>query len=221
MNAKKFLPRRRTLLLFGAAMLVLWVLLPLTPEEWGFRLGRLHSLFITLLLLVVIHFFALAERLLSGEGSHGGPSRTALAGVATAFAVAVGVPLAIGVAYPQFEVPRPAETAVVASPEERGKGFFQSPATGCFACHSIATEGIRGGERGPDLSGVGGRATTRVPGTAAGDYLTEHIKRGSDASFFVVQGYPPIMPPFGQRLKKEEIDDLVAFLLSLEGNVTK
>jgi hypothetical protein len=59
--------------------------------------------------------------------------------------------------------------------EKRGKEVFLSPQFSCFACHTIEALGIRGGQRGPDLSSVGRQAEVRKRGLSAEDYLRESI----------------------------------------------
>ena len=84
----------------------------------------------------------------------------------------------------------------------------------CTTCHGIGRAG-----RGPDLAGVGGRASARKPGTPAKAYLVESlIQPGA----YVVEGFPNIMPdvtrpPIG--LNRSEVWAAVAFLQSLGGTV--
>ena len=67
---------------------------------------------------------------------------------------------------------------------------------------------------GPSLYGVATRAATRIPGMAAEDYLRESIL---DPDAFVVDGFPAgqMLPIYEERLSTEEIDALVAFLMTL------
>lgn len=80
---------------------------------------------------------------------------------------------------------------------------------GCSGCHSTGANSIVG----PGLSDVGATAATRVDGESADEYLTHAIVAPND---FLVDGYPGIMPlTFGDSLSKQEIADLVAYLVSL------
>jgi mono/diheme cytochrome c family protein len=84
----------------------------------------------------------------------------------------------------------------------------------CTTCHGIGRAG-----RGPDLTGVGGRAATRKPGMKATAYLVESLLT---PSAFVVEGFPNIMPnvsraPIG--LNRSELWATTAFLESLGGTV--
>jgi mono/diheme cytochrome c family protein len=136
--------------------------------------------------------------------------------------------------YPQFETPKVAapqpsgESAV----EKRGKEVFLSPQFGCFACHTVEALGIRGGQRGPDLSAAGKQAEVRKPGVSAEDYLREAIVDpwacltplpGSglvecQVAVDPAKTYPQLMPPGAkERMSKEQLDDLIAFMKSLRG----
>ena len=135
--------------------------------------------------------------------------------------------------YPQFETPKAAarspsgESAV----EKRGKAVFLSPQFGCFACHTIEALGIRGGQRGPDLSAAGRHAEARRPGVSAEDYLREAIVDPwacftplpasglieCQAAVDAAKTYPQMMPPVKERMSAQELSDLVAFMKSLRG----
>lgn len=99
---------------------------------------------------------------------------------------------------------------------ERGRQLFfeQVPGknTGCRLCHSLNP-----GERrvGPSLAGIATRAETRVPGMSAREYLYQSIV---EPDAYVVPGYPAgVMPPnYRELLTEEDIQDLVAFLLTLK-----
>jgi mono/diheme cytochrome c family protein len=82
---------------------------------------------------------------------------------------------------------------------------------GCGVCHSTSPgdDGV-----GPSLSGVADRAANRVPGLAAEDYLHQSIV---DPQAYVVDGYraDQMLPIYADRLSQQQIDALVAYLLSL------
>ncbi len=82
---------------------------------------------------------------------------------------------------------------------------------GCRICHSMEP-GVR--LVGPSLAGVATRAATRIPGMSAEEYLRQSIVN-PDA--YVVEGYPKgqMVPNLGAILSEEQIDDLVAFLMTL------
>ena len=76
------------------------------------------------------------------------------------------------------------------SARQRGAYLFET--AGCMRCHSIT--GV-GGVRAPDLGNIGLKAK---PGRIKKQILKGGLR----------------MPPFGKVLKKDEINDLVAFLTS-------
>ena len=85
-----------------------------------------------------------------------------------------------------------ASSAMASSKAQRAHGAALFASSGCQHCHMI---GSVGGNRGPNLSGVG-----RVKSKAA---IRQQIVAGSK-----------VMPAFGDILQPAEIDDLVAFLQS-------
>ena len=95
-------------------------------------------------------------------------------------------------------------------PIERGELWYQQ--YGCLACHSID-----GSERiGPTWAGLFGAEEALTDGTTIvvdDDYLIESIV---DPQAVIVQGYENvIMPPTGDSLTDEQIQDLVKFIESL------
>jgi cytochrome c2 len=91
-------------------------------------------------------------------------------------------------------------------------GAVQSKNTGCQICHSLEPGVVL---VGPSLAGVASRAAARVPGMIAEDYLRQSIV---EPDTFIVPDFPAgqMVPTYLQILSKEEIDDLVAFLLTLK-----
>ncbi len=84
-------------------------------------------------------------------------------------------------------------TASFASPrDQRVRGAKVFTDSGCLHCHTIRGSG---GNKGPDLSGVG-RRLTEVQ-------MRKQIMEGSK-----------IMPAFGQVLEDAELEDLLAYLRS-------
>ena len=87
----------------------------------------------------------------------------------------------------------------------------------CMTCHTI---GQTGALRFPDLSGVAGRATTRVPGMSDVEYFAQSLY---EPDSYVVEGFNPGMPvinvpPIG--LTDQEILVVIAYLQSLGGTPT-
>jgi len=93
--------------------------------------------------------------------------------------------------------------------ESRGAELYAS--RGCLACHAQARVA-------PPLKGLLGRRVSLVDGrtvTADANYLRESIL---DAGVKVVAGYPNLMPSYRGQLRDDEIEDLVTYIESLEGN---
>ncbi len=79
----------------------------------------------------------------------------------------------------------------------------------CAICHSLVPEKVI---TGPSLAGVATRAGNRVEGFEARDYIYQSI---TDPDAYVVDGFQNLMPPnFLEKLKSEEIDAVIAFLLT-------
>lgn len=99
---------------------------------------------------------------------------------------------------------------------ERGQEIFQSGADNapaCAVCHLIEKVPGRFGV-GPNLKGVATRAAERVEGVSAEEYLYDSIV---DPGSYVVDGFTNAMfPKFADVLTDEQLDDVVAYLLTLE-----
>lgn len=108
-------------------------------------------------------------------------------------------------------LPPLAPPADESTPEGRGQAVFLQ--AGCTACHTIS--GISSGNVGPVLDGLASLAGSRVSGLTAQEYVRQSIE---DPSAFVVEGFTDgIMPPnFAEVLSEDQINDLVAFLLTLQ-----
>jgi hypothetical protein len=127
----------------------------------------------------------------------------------------------VGQLVPQNEVQPPEAIAISAdiTTEEMveigreiagGKGL-------CMTCHTI---GQTGALRFPDLSGVAGRATTRIPGLSDVEYFAQSLY---EPDSYIVEGFNPGMPvinvpPIG--LTDQEILVVIAYLQSLGGTAT-
>lgn len=95
----------------------------------------------------------------------------------------------------------------LSEPEQAGRQIF---ASGCASCHAIS-----GDTRivGPSLDGIATTAATRVAGLDAEAYIRQSIL---DPSAYINEGYQDIMPAaLGLSLSPEQLDSLVAFLLTL------
>jgi mono/diheme cytochrome c family protein len=95
-----------------------------------------------------------------------------------------------------------------------GEEIYKTKGT-CEVCHRIGQKGTRA----PDLAGIGARAARAKPGMGAKQYIIESLL---NPSAFVVEGYPPIMPPVDKppiSLNRSELWALTAFLESLGGSV--
>lgn len=83
---------------------------------------------------------------------------------------------------------------------------------GCRICHSLTKDETI---IGPSFYGIADRAGERVPGMTAEEYLRQSI---IEPNAFVVPGYPSgqMIQNFGTILTDEQINDLIAFLMTLE-----
>jgi len=223
--------------IFGAAaLLVIWGGLPRLPVAWGVHFGTPYLTFFSLAMVGAACFFMLLNW---------GPLRQPRSAIATfasillVYVATAGGMVAFGYwYYPQFETPKLAATQPAAGPggkgavEKPGKEVFLSPQFGCFACHTIEALGIRGGQRGPDLSAAGRQAEVRKRGVSAEDYLREAIVDPwacftplpasglveCQAAVNPATTYPQMMPPGAkERMSAQELGDLIDFLKSLRG----
>ena len=81
----------------------------------------------------------------------------------------------------------------------------------CGSCHSTAPDTTI---VGPSLAGIATQAETRVAGQDARTYLLNAIINPGD---HLVEGFQDLMPSnFGTMLTGEEIDAVVAYLMTLE-----
>jgi len=95
-------------------------------------------------------------------------------------------------------------------PVARGQYWFSRPPAICSTCHSPEPGVV---VVGPSLAGIATRAETRIPGLSAEQYLRDSILNPGD---YVVEGFPDAMQRnLGDRLTAEQINDIIAFLLTL------
>ena len=215
------------------ALAVIWVALPRLPADWGVHFGAPYLMFFSLATVGAALFFALLNW---GPIPQPGSALGTFASIVFVYVATVGGMVAFGYwYYPQFETPTAAakkEGTGDIGAEKRGKEVFLNPAFGCFACHTIEALGIRGGQRGPDLSDASKQAEMRKPGMSAEDYLRESIINPwacltplptsgiveCQAAADPAKTYPQLMlPGFKDRMTEGQLNDLVAFLKSLRG----
>ncbi|GIK58503.1 MAG: hypothetical protein BroJett015_41660 [Chloroflexota bacterium] len=104
--------------------------------------------------------------------------------------------------------PAPRPSATLSPEAARGKTVFSQ---NCGSCHSTIPETVI---VGPSLAGIASRAETRKPGQDGRTYLYTAILQPGD---FLVDGYSDLMPAtFGKQLTGEDLDAVVAYLLTLE-----
>ena len=89
----------------------------------------------------------------------------------------------------------------------RGKAIFN--ANGCGACHTYTPAGSKG-TVGPNLDNLAASAAKANQGSLAQYVLSSIVNPNG----YIVPGFPAnVMPPtFGQKLSKQQLADLVAFL---------
>ena len=129
-----------------------------------------------------------------------------------------------GSAVPGAAIGGPLAKAVSADPVEIGRSVFNTTPPGCAACHSVAP-GVN--IVGPTMAGIASTAAARVrapdyhgKATDAAGYIRESIL---DPGAHVLQGPTysaggrSLMPSdYGQTLKAEQVDQIVAYLLTLK-----
>jgi mono/diheme cytochrome c family protein len=97
-----------------------------------------------------------------------------------------------------------------------GEALFAEPIIdvnpGCSTCHSLTPDQVL---VGPSMAGIGTRAETRIPGMSAEDYIRESILHPDN---YVVEGFDPgvMVQVWEQTLTPEQVDSLVAYLLTLK-----
>ncbi|GAB4579746.1 MAG: hypothetical protein Fur0022_24850 [Anaerolineales bacterium] len=98
----------------------------------------------------------------------------------------------------------------------RGEQLYYEMALGenvsCRVCHALEANVVL---VGPSFAGIGTAAGERIPGMSAEDYLRQSIL---EPDAYKVPGFEDrqMLQNFGEILTKEQIDDLVAFLLTLK-----
>ena len=92
--------------------------------------------------------------------------------------------------------------------QQQGQGVYKLR---CAQCHALTPDTI---VIGPSLAGIATRAATRMDGYDAPAYLEHSILFPKD---YIVEGFTDTMPTnFGKDLTSEELDALVAYLMTLK-----
>ncbi len=187
---------------------LIWVPPLFLDAESAWRFGPPFKIFFSAIAIAGSLFFLLLK---AGPISETRSQTRTLGSIVLVFLVTLAGLIALAASFPQFEIPRPGGETEAGTPEERGKALFQNPAIGCNRCHII---GDRGGNLGPNLSQISGRAGTRKPGMSAEEYLRESI---TDPSAYVVKDYAPLMgADFVKKLSETQINEIVAYMLTLQ-----
>ena len=91
---------------------------------------------------------------------------------------------------------------------DAGNGESLFTVNGCSGCHSTGTDKVIG----PGLAGILQRAATRVEGMSAEAYIEQSIR---DPGAFVVNDFSNVMPTRFDSLPDSDIQDLIAYLSTL------
>ena len=84
----------------------------------------------------------------------------------------------------------------------------------CLTCHAINGVGLADKEAAaPTLDHIGTNAATRVPGVTAAQYIRHAILKPEDLT---IPLYHNVMPSFSTSLSQSDLDNLVAYLLTLK-----
>jgi mono/diheme cytochrome c family protein len=108
--------------------------------------------------------------------------------------------------------PRTASLPVAGDRVVLGERIFTGTAEvlsiSCATCHQIGRDAT-----GPDLAGVATRAAGRVSGLTTEEYLRQSILR---PQAYLVEGWPPVMPSFEGQMTEEQLQALIAYLMTLK-----
>ncbi len=105
-----------------------------------------------------------------------------------------------------------------ASSDDAGLALLEASSPTCYTCHVVGDRGNKDGP-GTDLSNIGALAGERIPGMDAHAYLEQSLLKPGE---FIVEECPRgpclnAMPNYRDAFTDEELETLITFLLSLEG----
>jgi nitric oxide reductase subunit C len=108
-------------------------------------------------------------------------------------------------------VPAGSRNEIPDNPVERGRYWFARSPANCAACHALEPDVVI---VGPSLAGIATRASTRVPGQSAEQYIRNSMLSPGD---FIVPGFQNVMVQnLADNLSSDQINDIIAFLMILE-----
>jgi len=187
-----------------AVIAAIWVVPVFLSDDTGLKFGVSYRVLFTLFVMFAGFLFYLLG---APESKPFKSTARAVGSAGLVFVASIGAIVLLANLSPQFAFEGQASTG--ASSEDRGKAAFFDPGVGCFLCHVVETSG---GTRGPDLTHVATVVETRRQGMSARDYLKESLV---NPGAYVVPTFDNIMPPFGDRLSPEQLEDTLAYLMSL------
>ena len=104
--------------------------------------------------------------------------------------------------------PEAAATPTLDATQQQGQAVFQLR---CAQCHTLTPDTV---VIGPSLAGLATRASTRIEGYSAEEYIEDSILFPKD---YLVEGFSDTMPTnFGKDLTSEELSAVVAYLMTLK-----
>jgi cytochrome c2 len=123
---------------------------------------------------------------------------------------------------PPTEVP-PTEEPVEVGDATNGEDLFRNgkdAAPACVTCHMVDQDMVL---IGPSMIGIAERATTRVEGMSAEEYLQESIVEpnaflvaNTEVNVFAAGGNSLMFQQYADYLSESDVDDLVAYMLAIE-----
>ncbi len=117
----------------------------------------------------------------------------------------------------EADTPAEGEAEAIGNAENGEALFAQATigannAPGCITCHSLEPDVVI---VGPSQAGLATRAETRVAGMSAADYIHQSIV---EPNAYIVEGFAEglMYQNYGTDLTEDQINDLVAYTLTLE-----
>ena len=99
-------------------------------------------------------------------------------------------------------------TPTLDATQQQGQAVFKLR---CAQCHALTPDTV---VIGPSLAGIATRATNRIEGYSAEEYLEDSILTPKE---FLVEGFTDTMPTnFGRELTSDELSAVVAYLMTLK-----